>query len=261
MHREKIKPKARLVAFFLVLHIAPLAHSAKLDEVALHQLNEMNADWSSKHEASPMGVPKNFSWAAGPVIEKGNSPGDFTALTGWGQAFWSTETVGHPGPLELRNFRVFLCQGQKREWYLVQAGEIEGAEFRADFKNNAARKPPRFEQKNGVATVGFEAGKVFHFWPSQGRARLRDGKVCGVLVLMEARAPESGLKEGSRGGYLVGLGADYWIDMTATWNNFKTNKGVGLGRLKRVSNHWQLFGMSTATDADLERLLSEGYLR
>lgn len=220
-------------------------------------LLDLNLDWSRAHHASPMGVPKNFDWASKPRIEKGNDPGGFIAITGWGHVFWNKDTIGNPGPLEIRNFQTYVCSGVDRDWELAQSGEIEGAQYRADFQSNTAKPPISFVNDGAKATVLFEAGTAFHFWPAQGRRRLPAGKLCGVVVLLEARAAQS---QATSGGYLIGLGADYWVDMSSAWDHFKTNKGVGLGRLKRVGPDWSWYGMSTAADADLRRLFSSGLL-
>lgn len=225
-------------------------------------LLDLNHDWSRPHQGSPMGVPKDYKWAAKAFLEAGNQPGKFTTLTGWGHVFWDKETLGHPGPLEIRNFHTFLCGGTDKRWAHVQQGRIEGAEFRADFQGNSAKKPSKLAFDGNTATVVFDAGSTFHFWPAGGRGRLPQGDLCGVVVLLEARAaqPKSSAPTQS-GGYLIGLGADYWIDMNAAWDNFKTNKGVGLGRLKRVGNDWAWYGMSTASDHDLQRLHASGLLK
>lgn len=227
-----------------------------------HALLELNQDWSMPHQGSAMGVPNDYRWATKPYIEAGNQPGRFAALTGWGHVFWNKETIGHPGPLEIRNFHTFLCGGADRRWTHVQNGRIEGAEFRADFQGNAAKRPAKLAIDGNSATVLFDAGSTFHFWPAGGRSRLPGGDLCGVVVLLEARAALPSASAATlSGGYLIGLGADYWIDLTSPWDNFKTNKGVGLGRLKRVGNEWAWYGMSTASDHDLRRLHASGLLK
>lgn len=224
-------------------------------------LLELNLDWSLSHQGSPMGVPKEYSWAAKPYLEAGNQPGKFTTMTGWGHVFWNKETLGHPGPLEIRNFHTFICGGADKRWEHAQHGRIEGAEFRADFQGNAAKRPAKLVFDGGTAAVLFDAGATFHFWPARGRIRLPGGNLCGVVVLLEARAAQPAANASTQsGGYLIGLGADYWIDMTAPWDNFKTNKGVGLGRLRQVGSEWAWYGMSTASNQDLLRLHASGLL-
>jgi hypothetical protein len=238
-------------------------HGEESQGISIEQLLELNADWSRPHEGRPMGVPGWFDWALYPRIRAGNRPGKFTAFTGWGQVFWARDTVGNPGPVQIRNFQVFLCHGADRHWVLTQSGGIEGAEFRADFKDNVARAPTSFKVENDISTVTFEAGMTYHFWPSSGRARLPHRPLCGVLVLLEARLLGTaniypGVEQ--KGGYLIGVGADYWADLTSVWDQYKTNKDVGVGRLKYVGNNWSWYGMSTATDDDLQRLYDSGLM-
>jgi hypothetical protein len=70
---------------------------------------------------------------------------------------------------------------------------------------------------------------------------------------MEARVDTTSTS--SDGGYLLGFGLDYWQSLTAVWNSsYTTNKDAGVGRLKKVTKDWKWFGMSTASDADLQTL-------
>lgn len=224
-------------------------------------LTGLHNDWFMTHQAKPMGVPQDYSWYAKPQVEAGNRPGRFKTITGWGHAFWSKGTLGHPGQLQIRNFQTFICSGADRRWERIQSGMLEGAEYRADFKNNAAKKA-RYTSDGIVTTVTFDAGNTFHFWP-KGRVTLPSADICGVVVLLEARTVPlaQGEAPSVSGGYLIGVGADYWIDSSAAWDNFKTNKGVGLGRLKTVSPQWAWFGMSTAPENELLRLHTSGLLR
>lgn len=227
--------------------------------LSLSGLHQLNADWSLTHQAPPMGVPRDYSWSTKPQIEAGNQPGRFKTITGWGHAFWSKDTVGHPGQLQIRSMHTFICSGPERRWSRAQHGSIEGAEYRADFKNNA-NKAARYSSDGAITNVSFDAGNTFHFWP-KGRAHLPAGDICGVVVVLEARAVDTRPTDSPRtGGYLMGLGADYWIDASAPYDNFRTNKGVGLGRLKYVGDQWTWFGFSTASDQDLQRLHAGGLL-
>lgn len=242
----------------------PLAvHGEESPAIGIEQLLELNADWSRPHEGRAMGVPRDFDWALRPRLEAGNQSGVFSAATGWGHIFWGKDTVGHPGSVQVRNFQTYLCHGADRRWVRIQSGGIEGAEFRADFKDNSARAAPSFNTENGISTISFDVGKAFHFWPANGRAPLPDKPLCGFLVLLEARtlAPANNKTDAAQeGGYLIGAGADYWIDKASPWDNFKTNKGVGLGRLKYVGTSWSWYGMSTAANDDLQRLYESGLM-
>lgn len=246
------------LSLFMGSHPVAAQGSQFLNE---HSLLDLNVDWTLNHQGVPMGVPKDYEWISKPRIEAGNQPTGFTALTGWGHVFWSKDSVGHPGDLQIRNFHTFICSGDNKDWKHVQSGPLEGAQFLAGFQNNLAKKPAKFVSDGVTATVLFDAGTAFHFWPARGRSRLPMEEICGVVVILEARTVAAeGFPPSLSGGYLIGLGADYWSDMAVPWNNFKTNKGVGLARLRRVGTHWAWYGMSTASNHDLQRLHASGLL-
>lgn len=108
-----------------------------LSEQALLDLNQ---DWSLRHQGSPMGVPKDYKWATNAYMEAGNQPGKFTALTGWGHVFWDKETIGHPGPLEIRNFHTFICSGSDERWTHVSAGPHRGRRIPSRLSRQRCKK-------------------------------------------------------------------------------------------------------------------------
>jgi hypothetical protein len=228
--------------------------------IGLPQLIEINADSARAHEAVPLGVPRGYDWASRARVGAGNDPGPFTAATGWGQLFWA-EGAADGSLVQVRNFQVLLCHGPQREWRLLQRGDIEGRQFGADFRNNANQPAALFNRQAGVATIAFAPGSSFHFWPRQARASLPDKDLCGVVVLLQARvaAPGDSAAAPAPGTYLIGLGADYWADQTAGWDRYKTNKDIAIGRLKLLGPQWEWYGLSTASDADLQRLHQAGY--
>lgn len=218
-------------------------------------LAAIQRDGTLPHERMPRGVPRGFDWARGPRVGAGNTPGAFRAATGWGQAFSSGDADGRV-MLQLRALQVLVCAGPQRQWQLVQRGPIEGRQFRADFAGNASAAAEHFELQGEVATVAFAAGSAFHFWPAAGRFELPAGPLCGVLVLVQARLdPNSAPGTGA----LVGLGADYWLDRGTHWDQYRTNRDIAIGRLRVVTPEWRWVGLSTAGDADLQRLHLQGY--
>lgn len=230
---------------------------------ALVQLQQFNADWQLPHEGKPQGVPASYDWARKGRVTSGNRrPPGFTALTGWGQAFWLDGFAGNAPLLEVRQHQTLACLEPDRRWVRLQRGPIAGAAFRPDFANNAAKAPERFTLDGDRAVVSFAAKAAFHFWPKSGRSELPGDNLCGLLVLLEAKATAP---EGTEPatlkptGLLIGLGADYWLDRKAGWDNYKTNKDVGVGRLRTVGWSWAWYGLSTASDADLAQLVKAGF--
>ncbi len=252
--------------FFLTLlfggfSLSSVASTERLN-IELTQLLEINADQTLEHEGTPKGVPKSYDWAKRPRLGAGNHPGNFSAITGWGQVFSIENTAENLGYVQLRNLQTLICHGAARKWVGLQAGDIEGREFRSDFQSNINKPAPLFQREIGVTNISFEAGAAFHFWPLQGRAQLPDKDICGVVVLLQARVENvsNSAKAGqTSGGYLLGLGADYWLNKASPWDRYKTNRDVAIGRLKLITSSWSWFGLSTASDNDLRRLFMEGY--
>ncbi len=233
--------------------ISPFITKAKLIEI--------NQDLHKMHEFMPSGVPTGYDWYKGPRLGAGNNVGSYTASTGWGQVFWAKGIRESSDYLQIRNFNFFVCYGVERKWVLLQKGQIEGRQFDASFAKNSNKQATYFETKNGLSTVFFEKGTAFHFWPSQGQVNLPSKNICGVFVMLEARVvPGSGKLETGPRNFLIGAGADYWTKVNSKWDNYRTNTDIAIGRLKFVHKEWELFGIGTATDDDVNRLYDEGYI-
>lgn len=233
--------------------------NAKLP-LSLQQLLQFNQDMAKAHAGRPRGVPSSYDWASKPKKDRWNEPpSGFTALTGWGQAFWEDGPTSGSTRLALRNHQTLVCHGTDRVWTLIQHAHVEGAEFRPDFKDNTAVKLPYFETTAEGNVVEWSANGAFHFWPAGSRGTLPAGPLCGVLVLVEARTVADPATTAGAGKILLGLGADYWLNMTAPWRNYTTNSGVGVGRLKQVTAEWTWFGFSSANDVDLSQLQEFGF--
>jgi hypothetical protein len=41
------------------------------------------------------------------------------------------------------------------------------------------------------------------------------------------------------------MGGDYWLNLTAKWNNWQTNGDIGIGKFKYVTTGWRAFNMTT----------------
>lgn len=226
------------------------------------ELQQFNRDWQLEHEALPKGVPDSFDWQARPKKDRWNSPSaDFKALTGWGQAFWVQGETATPSYLQLREHQTLVCHGAQRQWSLVQRNRVEGAEFRPDYQGNLAVPTPFFASTGDTNLVGWGPLGAYHYWPFGGRAALPEGPLCGLLVLVQARAVPAREEAGAAPpAILMGMGADYWLSKSAPWDNYRTNQGLGVGRLKLVRADWAWFGISSASDADLRNLFDKGFV-
>jgi hypothetical protein len=91
-------------------------------------------------------------------------------------------------------------------------------------------------------------GFNFHFWSSADRGTIDPNDIAGVFTSVQARliVGNSTLSDDrDRARYLLSTGADYWLNKTAQWDNFKTNGDVGISRFKYVTKDWQTFNMIT----------------
>lgn len=259
--RKRLPPEMSRLVSAVALCALALPLQAELlgpDEQAVTLT--LNGDNQRFHEGFPAGVPRSYDWYARPQLKQGNDPKHFKAMTGWGHAFWESAPAGSDASLQLRKLRVYLCKGDPHRWWLVQSGDIHGRQFAADFKHNYSLPAPSFTQANGVASVAFDYGTAFHFWPAMGRTTLPEEPLCGFVVLVEARLMRSppGTSPSS-GKLLLGLGADYWLDSRAPWGTGQANKGIALGRLRFISDDWAWYGLSTASNDDVARLLADGF--
>jgi hypothetical protein len=232
------------------------------------QLQQFNVDQTLTSEAYPQGVPTSYSWGARPAMQSGNTiPSGFTAITGWGQIFWANGVSSSPDYIQMQSFMTLICtvSNGAHKWSLLQGGDVSGSEFNSDFVGNINTPPPYFAQSSGsgIATVGIDAGnRVFHYWYKQGRVPLPSTAICGTLTIQQARTvtkASDGTSPGSSGAYVISLGGDYWLNTTAAWDQYTTNKGINIGRFKLINGQWQWFGVSTATDTDLLTLYQNGY--
>lgn len=225
----------------------------------------MDKSFNVPHQARPLNVPVDFDWARQGVLQSGNRvPAGWQAYTGWGQVFNAADATGiAQQAVEIRQHQTYLCTsaGGEVRWTLAQQGDIEGAAFRADYKGNEAVAAQISRAADGTTRVAFEPGRAYHFWPASGRAALPGANLCGMLVLVQARAVSldgQALPDGTRPALVMGLGADYWTTRSAPWDNFRTNAGIGVGWMRTITPQWQWFSMSTASTADLNRLRTAG---
>lgn len=205
------------------------------------------------HVAVPDGVPVSYSWRLTPVIEQGSGPPkDFHAITGWGQVFRAVGSTPTSYRIALRNLRTYVLR-KSGELELVQASSaIDGAQFRPDYKDNLATPAQIEHDAEGNTVVRTEPFAAFHFWPEAGKVSIDPGTVKGVLVTIEARIePEAGKRDRDMDHQLMlSAGADYWLAENSSWDRYRTNVGIGMGRFAYMSTQWQCYTMTTIRRSD-----------
>jgi hypothetical protein len=203
------------------------------------------------HEAYPNGVPLSYDWAAAPVIQTPTPPAGFTAATGWGEV----QFVAGPGTtaaadiVYIRNFRTYTLNSDDTLTLLQNEGSLDGSLMLPTFADNTSF-PTTISNSNGVTQATLDPTKAFQFWPTD-RVTIPVGTQ-GVITACEAKiampAGSSGDSNIDR-SYILALGADWWLSLSAPWDNFKTNAGAGSGRFVYLTTYWQGFTFTTITNA------------
>jgi hypothetical protein len=187
------------------------------------------------HEATPDGVPLSYDWQARPVIQAGNRPpGGFHAITGWGQIFLSSKATPVTLDVSLRNFRTYRLSRSGDLQLIQSTNTLDGAQFNPDYRGNVNIAAQIGADANGYTTVVTNPRAAFHFWPSAGKVKFDSQNMAGILVAVEARI---NLKDGQAAAdvdnkYVLSVGADYWAAVDSTWNNYRSNAGIAIGRFQ-----------------------------
>jgi Ricin-type beta-trefoil lectin domain-like len=215
-------------------------------------------DMTLLHEARPHGVPEEINWAKGPRVGMGNNPGTFRALTAWGQLYESID--GNPASntrVQISDIQTYVLSKADGTWRQVQKNQsVEGAAYVEDFAGDANKPADLRLESSGGISVKAGGGYNFHFWPPDSRATIEPSDIGGVWTTVRARLiQDDPSKPDDRGQarYVLSMGADYWLDGEAKWDQWKTNGDVGIGRFKYVKEAWQSFNM-TSLSADQLRL-------
>ena len=224
----------------------------------VNSVGEIINDMTLPHEAAPKGVSLSYDWAQKPRLGMGNTPGKFTALIAWGQVYeTSAGNTATNTRVELKNIRTYVLSRKTNQWTRVQATtSVDGAAYREDFANDQSKPAMVRNESSGGLSVVAGNGYNFHFWPTSGRVTIDPNDIAGVFTTVQARlvldnpnAPD----DRNKAQYLLSMGADYWLNQSAQWDNFKTNGDVGIGRFKLVTTQWKAFNMSSATPQQLRQ--------
>lgn len=213
-------------------------------------------DMSLPHEGKPHGVPANFDWASGPSVGMGNAPGEFRAITAWGQLY--EDASGNPASntrVQLRSIRLYVLSKADGNWHLLQSSAmVHGAAYVEDFAGDVNKPPAVRYEADGTLSVQAGDGYNYHFWPASGRASIDPADIAGVFSTVQARLildDPNGIDDRASARYLLNMGADYWLSLSAQWDQWKTNGGVAMGRFRYVTPEWQSFNMATLGPAEL----------
>jgi hypothetical protein len=210
------------------------------------------SDMEPPHQGFPHGVPKNYDWANSPKIGMGNNPKNFKAMTAWGQLYESDN--GNPATntrVQIRNIKAYMLSKQDNKWHLLQSSTgMQGSAFREDFAGNANKAPDVRVEKDGSISATAGGGDNYHFWTATGRASIDPNDLGGIFTTVQARLIVDNPKEKDdrdQASYVLNMAGDYWLNLDAGWDNFKTNGDIGMGKFKYLAKNWQAFNMTTVS--------------
>jgi len=249
---------------YAIIDIIPTGGDNSLEPNSIE--NIIN-DMTLANEGMPHGVPAYWDWAVGPVIHAGNHPPtSLTALASWGVLY--EEAQGNPAKntrVQLRSIKSYLLSKQDNKWYLVQNSvAVQGYAYVEDFAGDQHKDADIRSEGDGTISVTAGGGYNFHFWvpyPNH-RASIDPTDIAGVFTTVQARlvvGDPNQPDDRASARYLLGMGADYWTDLTTGWAQGRgsddqceewikgggKNCGVANGRLKYVKDKWQSFNMIT----------------
>ncbi|MCU0448175.1 MAG: hypothetical protein MUE85_25010 [Microscillaceae bacterium] len=247
--------------FFFTLSIMLVFFQCKKPELAANLVNSVETiitDMQLAHEGAPSGVPDSYDWAKKPRIGMGNNPGIFRALIPWGQLY--EQVGGNPATntrVQLRKLKIYIFSKKDKRWFRPISTEvIEGANYAEDFVDDKNRPADiQTPREGGGISVVAGGGYNFHFWTNR-KTTIDPDDIDGVfstcqarLVIQNTALPDDRLQA----KYLLSIGADYWLDESAQWDNFKTNGDVAIGRFKYVTTTWQAFNMTTMRAEEIRK--------
>jgi hypothetical protein len=242
-----------LLAFVIAVAFSGTA----LAQEPLNSIETILYDMTGPHEGRPHGVPDDYDWAFEPRIGKGNDPGGFKALIAWGQVYEDVEgSLATNTRVQLRNIKTYVLSKKDNVWRLVQdSAGVQGAAYKEDFVDDIS-KPANIREEDEGISVKLEPGYNFHYWPPTGRIEIDPNDIAGVFTTMQARLivdKESKPDDRDKARYLLSMGADYWLDVDAQWDQFKTNGDVAIAKFKYITPEWQAFNMISVSGEELRK--------
>lgn len=212
-------------------------------------VEQLVSDMRDPHEGRLHGVPDSYDWSARPRLGRGNDATGAGAITAWGQVY--EDAAGNPATgcrVALREATAWLRSTATGSWRQVQRTTgVTAAGFAEDFQGPGGDVAARTEP-DGSTSAFPGNGLTVHFWP-QDRAAIDPADVGGVVSAFEARlVPADPARPGDCAGarFLAAAGADYHPSVTGG----APQGDLGIGRHRYVTPEWQLFTMTTLSEAD-----------
>jgi hypothetical protein len=211
-------------------------------------LEEIINDMLLPHEGLPHGVPSNYDWYSKPRKGAPEPGPGWTAAIAWGQVYeWAGGNPATNTRIQIKDLAMYYLSKKDNQWRLLQSAvRVSGANYREDFAGDLNKPANTRVEKDGSISVTCGGGYNYHFWPNTGRVTIPANDVAGCFVTVKARLiVDDATKPDDRekAKYLMSVGGDWWLSLTAPWDNWKTNWDIGIGRFRYITSEWKSFNM------------------
>jgi hypothetical protein len=254
----RIKKLHFLLCLFVIVLSCCFAHRVdSQSSTPINSIATIISDMQPPHEGIPHGVPKSYDWVAKPRVGSKN-PKKYNAAIAWGQLYEAEQ--GNPATntrVQIKNIKAYYLSKSDGKWYLLQSSTtVQGAAYREDFKDDIKKPADIRDESDGSVSVKAGSGYNFHFWTVTGKSAINPDNVGAMFTTVQARLVVDNPAKGddrSQARYLLNMGGDYWLNVTATWNDLTTNEDFGVGKFKYVTTNWQAFNAITLSPDEILR--------
>jgi hypothetical protein len=237
-------------AFFLFLFLFPVFIQAQTT------LEEIITDMTLAHEGRPHGVPTSIDWALKPRVGALVPPDTWNAAIAWGQLYeWINGNPATNTRVNIKDLEMYYLSKADQKWHLLQKSVgVDGNAYVEDFAGDVNKPADKRIEKDGSVSVKAGGGYNFHFWSKLGRVKYPQGDVAGIYVTVKARlvVDKTTLPDDrDKAKYLMSVGGDWWLSLTAPWDNWKTNWDMGISRFRYVNTEWKSYNMCSVPAAKI----------
>ncbi|MFY8004113.1 MAG: hypothetical protein ACOVNR_04690 [Chitinophagaceae bacterium] len=246
-----------LINFSIIISlIVVFQKGSKKKQRISSKLQTVINDMKGSHESKLNGVPLSYNWSLKPRINFGNKPPKgWTAMLPWGQVYRDSKPIRTKNTrIQIKNLQAWYLDTLNK-WHLWgNTSDLYGKNFNEDYIDNKNIDAAIKQERSGGISIKLIEGFNFHYWRRRGRYSINPTNIKGVWISAEARLIVEDIKQKDDrklANFLMGVGADYWMDTTALWDNFKTNGDIAIGKLKYIKREWQTFNMHTLDENTL----------
>lgn len=243
-------------AVFVVSFLGCLCLSAayaQLSDLHNYLLSTMEG---SKSEATPFGVPSNWSWVTGATSVTINMPDNFSHANYWGAIFrGNSNTTPANTEVQIRNMSFWVLYKGEAKWieFQNQKSNLGGGTFSPTY--NSGGPAPKLRHTIEGSFVVPAPGYIWHFWNGPGYQPIRYNDIQEVMVNANIRLvlkDSKGVDDRDQADYLIHVGAD-WRDPKDP-NCEKLNficTPFGISKFVKLTNEWTNCTFHSLSKTDL----------